>query len=71
MPKKPAIALPSQQSVNHLLTKAYTAPQASCDEANATQAACREVAEFFNQMRSQADGSSTVKPQASDNAGGN
>ncbi len=69
MAKKPAINLPSQQAVNHVLTKAYTAPQASCDEANSTQAAIREVADFFNQMRSQADGSS--KPQASASPGGN
>ncbi len=67
--KTPALKLPSQQAVNHLLTKAYTAPQASCEEANATQAAIKEVADFFNQMRSQADGSS--KPQASASPGGN
>lgn len=69
MVKKPALTLPSQQAVNHLLTKAYTAPQASCEEANATQAAIKEVAEFFNQMRSQEAGSS--KPQASASAEGN
>lgn len=63
MAKKPTIKLPSTEAVNHIMTKAYNAPQNGCDDAKFTDAAIREVADFFSQMRSQVEGSS--KPQAS------
>jgi hypothetical protein len=69
--KAAALKPPSQQSVERVLTCAFNAPQANCQEAEITIAAIKEVAEFFRpmfapQIKSQTAGAGIPQASATD-----
>lgn len=78
--KKSMLAPPSQQALQLVMQQAASAPLQNMQHAAQVNKALEEVATFFrallgpqstSERGAASSGSSSVKPQASDNAGGN